>query len=152
VATYRLQRALGRLGWRMAALNQSKFDDVAAKLADTLDAEEWLRRDGEIGLTAYDQYKRTARLLPTMIQASVSPWTLEVITGVAAEVEGQLEQMAKPAGFEDRQPIGDPWLESWKDGDPLRDLSTVLLKDLSGRTESERARTLAEELLGLFGD
>jgi hypothetical protein len=150
VATYRLQRALGRLGWRMAALNQPKFDDLAAKLADTLDAEEWLRRDGEIGLTAYDQYSRTARLLPTMIQAQINPWTPEVIAGVATGVESQLEQMAKPAGFESRQPIGDPWLDSWKDGDPLRELSTALLKDLPGRTESEHVRTLAGELLGLF--
>lgn len=50
--------------WRMAALNQPKYEEQATKLAE-LEAEEWLRRDGEMGLTAYDQYRRTARLLPT---------------------------------------------------------------------------------------
>jgi len=149
-ATYRLQRALGRFGWRMAALNQPMYEQQATKLAETLDAEEWLRRDGEIGLTADDQYARTARLLPKMIQAKVNPWTPETITTVAAGVERQLEAIPKPPGFDRQQPIGDPWLESWKDGDPLRELSIAVLKDVPQKTDSERVRALAEELLGLF--
>ncbi len=149
-ATYRLQKALGRMGWRMAALSQPMFEQQASKLAETLDAEEWLRRDGEVGLTAYDQYNRTARLLPTMIQAQVNPWTTEEINEVAGEVERLLEQMPKPQGFDRVQPMGDPWLESWKDGDPLRDLSIATLRGLPQRAESAAVRALAIELLEVF--
>jgi hypothetical protein len=89
-------------------------------------------------------------LLPTMIQAQINPWTPEKINEVAGEVELSLERMPKPQGFDRMQPMGDAWLESWKDGDPLRDLSIATLRDLPQRAESTAVRALAVELLEVF--
>ena len=48
------------------------------------------------------------------------------------------------------QPVGDPWLNSWEDGDPLRDQSIAVLEAVPGYTQSQAAKTLAAELLTLF--
>lgn len=61
---YRLQKTLGPLGWRLAAASKSLLDEQAAQLEARLEVEEWLRLDGEIGITATDNYLRAARLWP----------------------------------------------------------------------------------------
>lgn len=146
---YRLQRLLGPLGWRIAAVSKPMLDNIAAGLAASLEVEEWLRLDGEFGITATDHYLRTARLLPVLLQARIDDWTVEGISTVADEVEALLERLPKPARLEGLQPAGDPWLDSWLTTDLLRTSSAMVLRDLTAGTTSVEVARFARELLAI---
>jgi hypothetical protein len=145
-AVYRLQRLLGPLGWRMAALTKPMLDEQAKKLAESVEAEEWLRLDGEIGVTGYDDYKRMALLLPRMYLAQVRDWSVEGLNRVANEVEDRLASLPTPPGFDHLQPAGDPWLDSWLKGDPLAELSSSVIDQLPERTESAVVKDLVVQM------
>jgi hypothetical protein len=145
-AAYRLQRLLGPLGWRIAALTKPMLDEQAKKLTDSLEMEEWLRLDGEIGVTGYDNYKRVALLLPRMHVAKLQDWSVESLNRAADEVEDQLASLPKPPGFDHLQPAGDPWLESWLSGDPLAELSSMVIDQLPERTESPAVKELVKRM------
>lgn len=149
-AGYRLQRALGRTGWRMAPLMKPMLDEQAKRLVTELESEEWLRRDGEIGVTSYDSYRRVAELLPRMLLARLDPWDVETLNRTAAEYERSLDSLPKPPGFEQLQPATDPWYDSWADGDPLYEWSRIVLNNISARTGAGRPADLAAELAALY--
>ena len=77
-----------------------------------------------------------------MLLARVDPWTGDEIVAFAATVENALDQLPKPTGFESLLPAGDPWLESWKDGDPLRHLTVAILRETSERPQQDRVTAL----------
>jgi hypothetical protein len=143
---YRLQRMLGPLGWRLAAASKPFLDDQAAKMEARLEVEEWLRIDGEIGITATDNYLRAARLWPIAIQSSINPWTLEAVHQAADAVGELLARLPRPSGFEHLQPAADPWMNSWLDGDPLRKDSELVLRDFHQRFDSATLGEFAYEL------
>ena len=143
---YRLQRLLGPLGWRLAANAKNAIDAQAQVLVDTLDAEAWLKLDAQVGVSAQDLYVRTARLSPRMILAGVHPWNTETISATADGVQLLLESLLKPAGLAALQPAGDPWMNSWLTGDPVRSLSAWVLEDLAGRMVSGPIADLIAEL------
>ncbi|MBB4661782.1 type I restriction enzyme HsdR N-terminal domain-containing protein [Conexibacter arvalis] len=148
-ASYRLQRALGQFGWRFAAIAKPQLDAQAAELVRALEVEEWLRRDGEIGITSADQYKRVALLSPRIIQAQIKPWTAEQVERVAVQTEERLDRLPRPNGLERLQPAGDPWLASWQ-RDPLRDLSKAILQGIPRHADDPLVLALATELLEHF--
>jgi hypothetical protein len=150
-AAYRLQRALGRAGWRVAAVSKPMLDEQADALVRTLEVEEWLRRDGEIGITATAQYLRVARLGPVSAQAQIRPWSTEHVNDIADQVEDLLKRLPKPAGLNDLQPAGDAWLDSWA-RDPLRETSEATLRAIPAWTEDPSVADLATELLAEFAD
>jgi hypothetical protein len=145
-AAYRLQRLLGPLGWRMAAISKPMLDKQAQELANSLEIEEWLRLDGQFGVTASDHYLRAARLLPIMIQARIKDWSTAGLTAMADQVAGTLEHLPRPPGFDRLQPAADPWLDSWLSGDPLAKLSSLVIDGLPGNAESEAVRDLALQM------
>lgn len=152
-AAYRLQRLLGPLGWRMAANSRERLDASAKHLIESLEAEEWLRLDGEFGITVEASYARMALLAPRMIMAQVDPWETETISAVADSVEQLLERLPKPAGLDQLQPAGDPWQDSWLSGDPLRDVSAATLERLARGERGSTAAAFAAELhADLYGD
>lgn len=143
---YRLQRMLGPLGWRLAAASKSVLDEQAALLEARLDVEEWLRLDGEIGITATDNYLRAARLWPVVIQSSIRPWDAETVRQAADAVEELLGRLPTPKGFEHLQPATDPWMNSWLIGDPLRTDSEFVLRELPERVGAPSLREFAVRL------
>jgi hypothetical protein len=145
-ASYELQRGLGPLGWRLAANAKPLTDKFAAQLADSLDAEEWLRRDAEIGITDVDSYKRQALLGPRAMLAQLDPWEVGTIHDASRTVRKLLEALPRPAGMDRLLPIGDPWQESWLRGDPLRDASAATLQALAERDETPGPAALASAL------
>jgi hypothetical protein len=142
---YRLQRLLGPLAWRVAAASKSLLDEQALRLESRLQVEEWLRLDGEIGITATDNYVRVARLTPITMQARINPWTPETVREAADTAERLLEGLPRPQGFEHLQPAGDPWMNSWLYGDPLRRDSELVLGQLVQRADPP-VRQFAAEL------
>lgn len=150
-AVYRLQKALGRLGWRVAAGTRPRLEVDAARLFSMMDAEEWLRLDGEYGVTAEETYLRMARFGPVHIQDRISPWTERHINDVAAAAEDLLQRMDKPADMEQFQPAGDSWYDSWEHGDPLRTLSIALLEYVRDAATGGRVQSLAGEIVTTFG-
>lgn len=147
---YRLQRLLGPCGWRMAALSKSVIDQIAKETEEHLEVEEWLRIDGAIGITATDQYLRTARLGPIMFQVKIDPWDEPTVRKFADETEALLAKLPKPAGFEGLQPAGDPWLDSWLRDDPLRVYSEHQLAWIAERDESVNVQEFARQLLRFY--
>lgn len=145
-AVYRLQRLLGPLGWRMAAVSKPMLDKKAQDLARSLEVEEWLRLDGEFGVTATDNYLRVARLLPIFIQAQIKDWSRAGLTAMADEIEGALERLPRPAGFERLQPAADPWLNSWLSDDPLAKLNSTVIDGLPRSDDSDAVKELALEM------
>src|SRR5205085_7977180 len=143
---YRLQRILGPLGWSLAAASKPLLDEQAAQMETRLEVEEWLRLDGEIGITSTDNYLRVARLSPIVIQSKINPWTLETVRKVADAVIELLERLPTPPGFEDLQPIGDPWMNSWLNGDPLRSYSELVLCQFVERASTPAVRQFGLEL------
>jgi hypothetical protein len=143
---YRLQKTLGPLGWRLAAASKSLLDEQAAQLEARLEVEEWLRLDGEIGITATDSYVRAARLWPIVIQSSIKPWTPDTVRQAADAVEELLGRLPTPPGFEHLQPAADPWMNSWLNGDPLRTDSEFVLRQFSERVGSPNLREFAVKL------
>ncbi len=142
-AAHRLQRLLGPLGWRIAANTKPSLDASAKHLVESLEAEEWLRLDGEFGVTTADAYKRMALLVPRAILARIDPWDIGTIMQTADAVEQLLESLPKPPGLDRFQPAGDPWQESWLRTDPLQEASAATLQRLAKRAN---APTLAAEL------
>lgn len=142
-ASYQLQRHLGPLGWRLAANVKPTLDASAAKLAQSLEVEEWLRLDAEIGLTGTARYKWVALFSPRAVLAQVDPWDKPTIEETTEGVKRLLDALPKPAGFEKLMPIGDPWQESWLRGDPLRDGSLATLRDLAERHQDSGPGVLA---------
>jgi hypothetical protein len=147
---YRLQRFLGPFGWRMAALNKSVFDKIAKETEARMDVEEWLRVDGALGITARDQYVRAARLGPVVVQGKIDPWDESTIREFADGLEILLEKLPKPAGFEDLQPAGEPWLDSWLREDQLRIFSEHTLVSIADHDDSDEVRDFARDLLGFY--
>jgi hypothetical protein len=145
-AAYRLQRLLGPLSWRIAAHSKTTLDAAARRLLGSLEAEEWLRLDGEIGVTSEAAYKRTAFLTASAILARISPWDVATVTQAANTVEHLLARLPKLTALDDLQPAGNPWLESWLHSDPLRDASARTLQSLAARIEEPVAAALAAEL------
>jgi hypothetical protein len=145
-AVYRLQRLLGPLGWRMAAVSKPMLDKQAQDLARSLEVEEWLRLDGEFGVTATANYLRVARLLPIVIQAQIKDWSRAGLTDMADGIERALERLPRPAGFERLQPATDPWLNSWLSGDPLAKLSSIVIDGLPRSADSDAVKELAFEM------
>lgn len=145
-AVYRLQRLLGPLGWRMAAVNKPKLDRQAEELAGSLEIEEWLRLDGQFGVTGNDSYLRAARLLPIMAMAQIKDWSVGGLTRAADDIEDALPKLPKPPGFERLQPATDPWLDSWLTGDPLAELSSIVIDELPNHADSNEVRALAAEM------
>jgi hypothetical protein len=143
---YRLQRMLGPLGWRLAAASKRLLDEQAAQLEARLEVEEWLRLDGEIGITTIDNYLRAARLWPVLIQSSINPWTPEAVRQAADAVEELVGRLPTPSSLEHLQPAADPWMNSWLNGDPLRTESEVVLRTFPEHVESTRLREFAVRL------
>ena len=151
-AAYRLQRLLGPLGWRMAANSKPALDASAERLVRSLEAEEWLRLDGEMGVTTEAAYKRIAIFGPRAMLAQVDPWDVETINGTADAAERLLAHLPKPPGLANLQPAGDPWQESWLRGDPLREGSAAVLKRLAERSDAPAVAAFAAELHALHYD
>ncbi len=151
-AVYRLQRLLGPLGWRMAANSKAMLDKQAQELASSLEVEEWLRLDGQLGVTATDNYLRVARLLPIMIQAQIKDWSTSGLTAKADEIEMLLERLPTPSGFDHLQPAGDPWLNSWLTGDPLAKLSLTVIDGVPARASSGAVKELATRMRQIAGE
>ncbi|MCW2982161.1 MAG: hypothetical protein JWO14_3888 [Solirubrobacterales bacterium] len=135
-ASYELQRGLGPLGWRLAANQKPAIDKAAAAVADSLEAEEWLRLDAEFGLTGTAGYKFQALLGPRAMLGRIDPWDVTTVRAAIKVVQAMLGVLPKPPGMEELQPAGDPWQESWLRGDPLRDVSAATLQAL-GRRDGE---------------
>lgn len=147
-ASYRLQRLLGPLGWRLAARTKRSIDHDAAALAASLEAEEWLRLDGALGITSPDNFKRFAQLASARILRQVDPWTIDQVTERADEADALLDRLGTPDGFEELLSATDPWLPSWLTGDPLAELSITVLKRVRDRYSDGPIGVLADELLG----
>jgi hypothetical protein len=145
-ASYDLQRGLGPLGWRLAANRKPAIDKAAAEIANSLEAEEWLRLDAEFGLTGAAGYKFQALMGPRAMLARIDPWDVATIRVASKVVRAMLAALPKPAGMEELQPIGDPWQESWLRGDPLRDASAATLQALAKREHEPGPAELAREL------
>lgn len=145
-ASYELQRALGPLGWRVAANAKPQIDEAAKQLEDSLEAEEWLRLDSEIGVSAIADYKRRALFGPRAILAQIDPWDLNTLKRTSKAARMMLEMLPKPDGMEGLLPIGDPWQESWLTGDPLRDASAATLQALATRVDDPGPAALAAGL------
>jgi hypothetical protein len=150
-AAYRLQRFLGPLGTRLAAQAMPDLVALETKTVETLDAEEWLRRDGELGVTADAAYMRMADLTPIRLLVAVDPWDVPTLTKTADAVEALLPELPKPASLVHLQPAGDEWLDSWLTGDPLRTVSEWTLRRLASREESDTAQ-LAASLISDYYD
>jgi hypothetical protein len=145
-ASYELQRGLGPLGWRLAANRKPAIDKAAAEVANSLEAEEWLRLDAEFGLTGTAGYKFQALLAPRGMLWGIDPWDVATVRIASKVVRAMLEALPKPAGMEELQPIGDPWQESWLRGDPLRDVSAATLQALARREGDPGPAALARAL------
>jgi hypothetical protein len=145
-ASYELQRALGPLGWRVAANRKPAIDAAAQRIRENLEAEEWLRLDAEIGISGYASYKQQALFLPRALLLQVDPWDVETIQSSNKAVRAMLEVLPKPPGMEGLLPIGDPWQDSWLTGDPLYDATAATLEALAKREEGSAAGQLASEL------
>jgi hypothetical protein len=145
-ASYELQRALGPLGWRVAANIKPQIDLGAQRLKDSLEAEEWLRLDSQFGVSAVASYKQRALLGPRAILAQIDPWDLETLRRTNKVARMMLEILPKPPGMDELLPIGDPWQESWLTGDPLREASAATLKALATRVDSAGPAAFATEL------
>jgi hypothetical protein len=149
-ASYELQRALGPLGWRLAANAKPATDAAAQQVKDTLEAEEWLRLDSEFGVSATASYKQQALLGPRAILAQVDPWDVQTIQQTNQAARRLLDVLPKPSGMEELLPIGDPWQESWITGDPLRDTSAATLQALAARSESTSSSDFARKLYDTY--
>lgn len=149
-AAYRLQRQLGPLGLRLAALMGDKFEEQAEALAQQLEIEEWLRRDGQIGLTSDDAYMRAAVFGPQAVLTRISPWTAGALTEAAEQAEKLVAALPTPQRYERLQPAGDLWLSSWLAGDPLRTLSVIVLERLRDAPPSPAVGKFAADLLRHF--
>ncbi len=145
-ATYRLQRLLGPLGYRMGALRMPTIKAEADALVKQLEPEEWLRLDGQFGMSADDGYSREARLMPIAFQAQISDWSVAGLTKTADEIEEALSKLPKPPGLDHLQPITDPWLDSWLTGDPLAKFSLTLIGILESKAETDGIRELIAEM------
>lgn len=149
-AAYRLQRALGPLGYRIAAGLGSVFDKQAQQLLETLEMEEWLRTNGMIGVTSDAAYDRVARLAPLAVVANLHPWTPESVSEHTVAAERLVHVLPTPSQYDHLQQAHDPWLNSWIDGDPVRHLTTAVLKELAARKEPASQSAFAESLLHDF--
>jgi hypothetical protein len=145
-ASYELQCGLGPLGWRLAANQKPAIDEAAAEVANSLEAEEWLRLDAEFGLTGLASYKFQALMGPRAMLGRIDPWDVPTVRVASKVVRKLLEALPKPAGMEELQPIGDPWQESWLRGDPLRDASAATLQALARREDEPGPARLARAL------
>jgi hypothetical protein len=145
-ASYELQRGLGPLGWRIAANAKPAIDKAAAQVADSLEAEEWLRLDAEIGLDDVAAYKFQALFGPRAMLVQLDPWEPKTIKAAAELVRRLLDVLPKPEGMDDLLPIGDPWQESWLTGDPLGTSSAATLQALASREDAPGPAAFANRL------
>ena len=145
-ASYELQRALGPLGWRIAANRKPAIDTAAKRVKESLEAEEWLRLDAEFGLSAYESYKQQALLTPRFWFGQVDPWEIETIQRANREARALLDVLPKPPGMKELQPIGNPWQNSWLTGDTLYDATAATLTALAKREEGTAAGEFASGL------
>lgn len=145
-ASYELQRVLGPLGWRLAANQKPAIDKAAAEVANSLEAEEWLRLDAEFGLTGVAGYKFQALIGPRAMLGRIEPWDVPTVKLASKVARAMLEVLPKPPGMKELQPIGDPWQESWLRGDPLRDASAATLQALARREGQPGPAALAQAL------
>jgi hypothetical protein len=145
-ASYELQRALGPLGWRVAANSKPALDDAAHRAKQSLEPEEWLRLDAEFGISGTATYKFQALFGPRTVLAQVNPWDVDTIRQTNKSARAFLEALPKPPGMDDLLPIGDPWQDSWLAGDPLRDASAATLQALADKAEDRVAAALAARL------
>lgn len=150
-AVYRLQRLLGPLGWRIAGNTKDVIDTQARSLVDSIEAEEWLQLDAQFGVTAADSYTRLARLAPRALQLKIHPWNQAAVSTAANTVQTLLDKLPKPVGLEHLQPAGDPWMQSWLTGDPLREINVAVLDELGRRRDiTPRVADLVAELRAMF--
>jgi hypothetical protein len=108
--------------------------------------EEWLRLNGMIGVTSDDAYLWVARLAPRAVVANLNPWTVEAITEHAVAAEKLVRALPTPSGYDHLQPAPGPWLNSWIDRDPVRELTTLVPKHIASRGEPASHREFAASL------
>jgi len=120
-------------------------------LVDSIEAEEWLQLDAQFGVGAADSYIRFARLTPRAIQLKIHPWNQAAVSTAANTVQTLLDKLPKPVGLEHLQPAGDPWMQSWLTGDPLREINVAVLDELGKRRDiTPRVADLVAELRAMF--
>lgn len=149
-ATYELQRILGPLGWHLAAAMRPLSEQVANTLLERLEVEEWLNLDGRYGLEAHDSYRRVAVMGPRVLLNRIEPWDLATVQHYIATGASLINSFPTLPDQGGLQPAGDPFLRSWREGDPARAMAAACLKKLQHGEAQTYVRALARELFDLM--
>ena len=120
-----------------AAAQRTISEATASELADRLDAEDWLRLDGQLGLGLSDFYQRNALLAPRMVLNSIHPWDTQTVQQHADKFR-TLVDAAPRITDHDLQPAGDPGLASWRHEDPAKHIAAAVLRALPKRRNRPR--------------
>jgi hypothetical protein len=74
----------------------------------------------------------------------------ESLTEHAVAAEKLVRALPMPSRYEHLQQAHDPWLNSWIEGDPVRDLTALVLKQIANRVEPPSHHEFAASLLHDF--
>jgi hypothetical protein len=111
-ASWRLQRALIPATARIVALAPlTELTDAVLERMSAVEQAQTAIRPSRMFVML------VGRFVSTRLR-NVDPWTAENLDALASEARAMLERLPIPPG-EWIGPLGDPWLQSWKDIDPL---------------------------------
>jgi len=121
-ASWRLQRVLIPLAARIAGLGPHK--DLSDAVRATLSPEDRIRY--RLDPTFF--FMLTVRKVVIDLLGGIEPWTENRIDQEAVRARRDLERFPVPPS-EWIGPMGDPWLESWQDVDPMLMCGLSVLND-----------------------
>jgi hypothetical protein len=122
VASWRLQRALIPSTARLVAL--APLTQLSDAIRSKMSAEERI-------LYALDPTWIFMMLVRNVLRTrlrQINPWTPDTLNSEAQRAQEMLERLPIPPG-QWPGPLGDPWLQSWQDMDPLLMCGLAVLND-----------------------
>jgi protein kinase-like protein len=138
-ASWRLQRALIPATARLVAL--APLSQLSDAVTSQMSAEERI-------ITAVSPSWAFMMLVRNILRTrlrQIDPWTPDALNSEAQQAEEMLERVPIPPG-EWQGPIGDPWLQSWRQIDPLL-LCGLAVLDEDGSTDLLDTADVQEAIL-----
>ncbi len=150
-AAHRFGLALGPyVVYSLGPTTGATLRTMSEQLAEEMDPADWIAANASLRLQPDHLFAGAVNLAARAAFFGAEPWTVEELLRRAESMEEQLSvnpvQPRTP-----RVSMGDPWLRSWLDSDPLMETTKAVLLETAKRPE-DPAHDLAIELLAEYVD